>query len=517
MGREATMTNTFNLADYAPKGRAEFDESKYDSDAEKRIAAMAEYDELALTADQDFGLIPDDFKSEPEHVEVDEGLAMPLDVSKVDLLSPPGFVGQVVDWIDSQCRYPRRRLSVASGLCAIANIGGMSHEDELNAVTANMLAFCVAASSTGKEAVMQAFSDLHIAAGIQGALQGGIKSEQEVTRNLIEHQAAFYNVDEIGIFLGKVRNAQTKGGASYLEGVFAIIMSAYSKANSRFLLGGDTKRDLRKIYVGQLSKAQDRDDEEQVEKAERMLSMIDNGLERPFLSLIGFTTPSTFDGIMDGETATQGFVGRAIIVNERDINPRARKGFKKKDMPIMMAGRLGVLYGGDGHRVEHAGKRFMVPTDDDAAEALLGINDWLLDYADYMGEKTGEASVAMIRRGYELIAKISFILAIPDGRRTIEHVRWALAYVKDEMDFKVALVFANDNKKDKPEEALAARLLGYIDADTGASTSVLANRSRMDKPTIEAMMKDLQARGMVKGESGVRKFRGKFITIWKAV
>ena len=511
------MTNTFNLADYAPKGRAEFNEQEYDSDAEKRIAAMAEYDELALKADQDFGLIPDDFKSEPEHVEVDEGLKMPLDVSQVDLLSPPGFVGQVVDWIDSQCRYPRRRLAVASGLCAIANIGGMSHEDELNAVTANMLAFCVAASSTGKEAVMQAFSDLHIAAGIQGALQGGIKSEQEVTRNLIEHQAAFYNVDEIGIFLGKVRNAQQKGGASYLEGVFAIIMSAYSKANSRFLLGGDTKRDLRKIYVGQLSKAQDRDDTESEAKAERMLSMIDNGLERPFLSLIGFTTPSTFDGIMDGETATQGFVGRAIIVNERDINPRARRGFKKKDMPIMMAGRLGLLYGNEGSRVEHEGKRFVVPTDDDAAAALLAINDWLLDYADYMGEKTGEASVAMIRRGYELIAKISFILAITDGRRTLEHVRWALAYVKDEMDFKVALVFANDNKKDKPQEALAARLLGYIDADTGASTSVLANRTRMDKPTIDAMMKDLAGRGMVKSVPTGRKHKGVAVVIWKKV
>ena len=84
------MTNTFNLADYAPKGRAEFNEQEYDSDAEKRIAAMAEYDELALKADQDFGLIPDDFKSEPEHVEVDEGLKMPLDVSQpVPLSTPP--------------------------------------------------------------------------------------------------------------------------------------------------------------------------------------------------------------------------------------------------------------------------------------------------------------------------------------------------------------------------------------------------------------------------------------------
>jgi hypothetical protein len=218
---------------------------------------------------------------------------------------------------------------------------------------------------------------------------------------------------------------------------------------------------------------------------------------------------------MDGETATQGFVGRAIIVNERDINPRARKGFKRKEMPMMMAGRLGVLYGNEGARVEHAGKRFLVKTDDDAAAALVNINEWLIDYADHMGEKTGEASVAMIRRGYELIAKVSFILAIPDGRRTIEHVRWALAYVKDEMDFKVALVFANDNQKDKPQEALAARLMGYIDADTGASTNVLANRSRVDRLTIETMMLDLQARGMVKKVATGRKHKKVEVFVWK--
>jgi DNA-binding MarR family transcriptional regulator len=85
------------------------------------------------------------------------------------------------------------------------------------------------------------------------------------------------------------------------------------------------------------------------------------------------------------------------------------------------------------------------------------------------------------------------------------------------MDFKVALVFANDNKKDKPQEALAARLLGYIDADTGASTSVLANRTRMDKPTIDAMMKDLAGRGMVKSVPTGRKHKGVAVVIWKKV
>lgn len=514
MGKD---TDDWKLSDYADQGK-NFDEVEYEAQqqdaAEARKQAISEYDAISSKVDQDFGFLEPQFKSTPEHAAVDPAIKMPFDVSGVDLLSPPGFAGQVVDWIDSQCRYPRRRLAVASGICALGNIGGMSHVDAHGDVTANMLAFCVAASSTGKEAVMQAFSDLHIAAGVHGALQGGIKSEQEVVRNMIDNQACLFNIDEIGIFLGKVRNAQKRGGASYLEGVFGIIMSAYSKANSRFLLGGDIKRELRKLYVGQLSKAQDDDDQDREAKALAMLDMVDAGLKRPFLSIMGFTTPSTFDGIMDGETATQGFVGRAIIVNERDINPRPRQGFKKVDMPMMMAGRLGVIYGGSEHRVEYEGARRNVHTDDDASEALSVISEWLIGYADYMGESHGEASVAMIRRAYELIAKISFIIAIPEGRRTLEHVIWALAYIKDEIDFKVSLVFANDNAKTAPEAALKARLLNYIDKDNGASVSVLSNRAKIDTPTIEVMMTQLEAEGHARSETSKRKYKGQYVVKW---
>jgi len=354
---------------------------------------------------------------------------------------------------------------------------------------------------------------LHIAAGVQRALQGSIKSEQEIMRNLIEHQASFYSIDEIGIFLSKVRSAQKRGGATYLEGVFGTIMSAYSKANSRMLLGGDVSRDLRKSFAAQLSRAEESGNDQGSEQAKRMLDMVDNGLHRPFLSIIGFTTPSTFDGIMDGETATQGFVGRAIIVNERDINPRARKNFKAPEMPVMMGGKLGLIYGSEGDRVEFDKPRKDVHTEQDAEEALEAIVDWFQEYADFVGEKTGEASVAMIRRAYELVGKISLVLAIPDQVRTIEHVRWAFAFVKYEIDFKVALVFANDNAREKPEDALAARVLNSIDTENGLTTAMLSNRLKVDKSTIETLCKHLEGLGYIQLRDG-RKYRGKVVSKW---
>jgi hypothetical protein len=483
---------------------------------------LSDFDEGYRRADDDFSA--DDFAPDaPERPEAEGKFPPPFSLDGVDLLTPPGFVGDVAAWIDSQCRYPRRRLAVASALVTIGNIGGLRHEDARDGVTANMLAFCVAASATGKEAVQQAMADLHLAAGVHYALQGGIKSEQEIMRNLIEHQAAFYIVDEIGIFLSKVRNAQRRGGAAYLEGVFGAIMSAYSKAHARLLLQGDTKRELRKMFAGIAAKAQDDANEDAAARANRMLRMVDEGLERPFLSVVGFTTPSTFDNIMDGETATQGFVGRAIIVAEQDLNPAARPDFRKRALSDGMAMRLSQIFAGGecdllgraGGRVEYAGDRQIVTTDDDASAMLLQVSDWLHRYADDMGENTGEASIAMIRRSYELIAKISFILAIPTHRRTAEHVRWAFAYVRAELDAKIALVFANDNSKDRPEESIAARVIGYLDADKGTSTKVLANRIRMKPDDLGPIMEKMERAGMIRQVDTGRVWRRKPVMVWK--
>lgn len=471
----------------------------------------------------------DDFSADdftppaPEAPEENSRWPAPFPLTGVDLLSPPGFAGDIAAWIDSQCRFPRRRLAVASALVSLGNIGGLRHEDTRDGVTANMLAFCVAASATGKEAVMQATTDLHIAAGVHYALQGGIKSEQEIMRNLIEHQAAYYIIDEIGIFLIKVRNAQRRGGAAYLESVFGAIMSGYSKANSRMLLQGDTKRELRKMFGAIAAKAEDDGRGEQAAHAVRMLRMIDEGLERPFLSTIGYTTPGTFDQIMDGETATQGFVGRAIIVSETDNNPAEREGFKKRPMSEGMAMRLSqIFHGGNfnlmesaGARIEYAGDRQEVTTDDDAAKMLQEVSRWLHRYAEEMGEHTGEASVAMIRRSYELIAKISFILAIPTAARTAEHVRWAFAYVRAELDAKIKLVFANDNSKERPEESIAARVVNYIDPDKGASTSVLANRMKIKPELLTPILEKMEAAGLVRSEAGQRAKKGVKVKIWR--
>ena len=57
---------------------------------------------------------------------------------------------------------------------------------------------------------MQAYLQIMKAATVQAAVHGAFKSEQEIMRNLIRHQAAFYCVDELGIVLSKLVNSSKK-------------------------------------------------------------------------------------------------------------------------------------------------------------------------------------------------------------------------------------------------------------------------------------------------------------------
>jgi hypothetical protein len=132
--------------------------------------------------------MPVTFTPDEEHEVPDAPDGLPFDISGVDLTSPPGFVGDLARWIEDQSRRPRKRLAVAGALSAMGNVAGLRYTDDRDGVSANLFAFCVAGSRTGKEAIQQAVAQVHRAAGLGGATHGAIKSEQEIVRNLTRHQ-----------------------------------------------------------------------------------------------------------------------------------------------------------------------------------------------------------------------------------------------------------------------------------------------------------------------------------------
>lgn len=406
----------------------------------------------------------------------------------IDLLRPPGFVGELCKWINGQCLYPRESLAVAASLVAVSNLGGMRYRDELDGMTPNMMAFCVAGSGTGKEAIGKAFAEVMKSAGLSPALYGAFKSEQELYRNLLRHQPAFYSVDELGIQLGKIKNAMTRGGASYLEGLLGAVMSVYSKADSFLPITGDLKEEIRaqlsKEYAAiqkQLDNGKNTDlGERKLKTVERQLSTIDQGIEAPYLSLIGYTTPATFDGLFDFEQATNGFLSRAMIFSELETNPKRKINFRKAPMTDKMEATLTNLYSMGrfnmvpDERLEFRGEKATVPTGADAAALLDDAYQCFWDMAEQHKGDTGLEAIP--RRGYEMASKVSLILALPEGLRTVEHVRWAVALAKRDILAKLAL--AHTNSATDETERLAAKIMGVVDKEHAESIGVIRNRCR---------------------------------------
>jgi ribosomal protein S25 len=233
---------------------------------------------------------------------------------------------------------------------------------------------------------------------------------------------------------------------------------------------------------------------------ETALKQIDQGIEKPFLSMIGFTTPTVFDKLVTFEMTTNGFFGRAVLVNERETNPRAKRRFKKTGLPAGLELQLASLYSDGDYdvnktRIEYYGKRHEIKYTKEAALMMDKCLDWIEDHAEVHKERTGLEAV--IRRGYELIAKVALILGAPEGLINEEHVRWAFALIHRDLEEKTRLAFANDNEKTDPLNALSARIMSLIDKESGATRNQMKNRLRVNVSVINQAITRLENLGLI--------------------
>lgn len=476
------------------------------------------------------GTKPVNEANEPVEVQADSPVpatvkksSRPFHTKGIDLLRPPGLVGEVCKWINDQSLFPRENLAVAASLVAMSNVIGLRYTDDVSGVTANLFAMCVAGSATGKEAVMQSIMQIHQAAGINRATVGNIKSDQEIIRNLTDNQAAFYIIDEFGIELKKI----TQSKEAYHQGVVGTLMAIYSKANGFYPMTGDSKRDVKNRLMGELkncrkavSENEDQDGRcvRRIPKLERAVKSIDNGLEKPYLSLIGFTTPVTFDGLVTPEQARNGFIGRSILVTEKETNPRMKPDFKQKPMGDRLKMQICGLYQAgfydqDVDRVEFYEERSKIPTDSEAREMLKQVGEWAYHQAEIRKETGLEA---IPRRAYEMVCKISLILSANSGLRTAEHVRWAFAFIERDINEKCNLALANEMDTDQPgsDSGLAIWLkITNTLADGHVETrGVVVNRcKKWSKENVDKILDAAIASGKVVSEETINPHNGRTV------
>lgn len=474
---------------------------------------------LAHYAEDAGWVAPVEFTSDIHWEDPDPESAPSLSTEGVDLLRPPGFVGQLAAWINRRNRHPRQNLAVAAALATVSSVAGMRYVDPLDGITPNLFLFGVSGSATGKESILKSHQELLKASGVSPAVHGGLKSEQEIYRNLVRHQAALYVIDELGETFAKIMSARARGGsAPYLEGIVGALLSIYSKANSHALITGDLKEEVTKSLRAELASVTKQVDNSPTEAMEarqtnlmRQIDGIDNGLENPYLCLFGLTTPERFDKLMDADMAANGFMGRSLIFRELEDNPKAkkRKDCAKPSVPDAMAATLRNLYAPGysetGDRVERIGSVVEIPTRPDAESMLDEIEHAFWDMAEGVKERSNLTPIP--RRGYEQVAKISMTLAIPEGLRTVEHVRWAYALVQRDVDEKMKLAMSNNT--DNKEDALIGKILGLVTKDHGETLGRIRNKCReYRKEDVDKCVERLEEAGkLVKVENKPRRGR----------
>ena len=503
--------------------------SKYDSDVMEshwhsfgRAANPVTLGTLVHHAEQGGWLMPVTFGDAVEVEPEDGDETISSNISNVNFspARPPGYVGEIAAWIESQNRRPREKASVGAALwvtsCLFAN-----WTDDIDNVNLNLMAFIVAGSGSGKDSIQKAATRMLRVAGLAPAVHGTIKSEKEIVENLLRHQVAHYNIDEVGELLMKIKNAKKRGGAAHHEGTIGMIMSAYSKADGYLLIGGDRKEEVKASLVKEASSLKKRIEENdgkewaasRLQSVNRMLSSIDQGIERPYLTMIGFTVPQTFDQLMDFEAATNGFMRRAILFNEQDTAPRTKKGFVATPMPDAMEARIrSVATNGRfdllDARIELDPVRSKIPTTKKAAEMLAEAVEWFDDMAVAHRSKSGMESLYL--GAYEQVSRISTLLGCWGKLRDVSHVEWAFELVKRDVQAKALSVTANDSARDRPKTALRARILSLC-ADDGESIGYLVNKCRSNKPDdVKSEVAKMVTDGVLRVE-GVKVGNGKTV------
>ena len=450
-----------------------------------------------------------------------------IDTEGVDLLRPPGFCGKLAKWMNDRNRHSREALATAAAISVVSAVAGMRYQDPLDGITPNLFLFGVAGSATGKESILKSSQELMRSAGIAGAVHGGIKSEQEIFRNLIRHQAVIYSVDELGEQLAKIQNARTKGTASYLEGVIGTLMSIYSKANSFALVTGDLKEEIKKALLAEYSSVEKRaseneaseKDEIRLNNLKRQIENMDSGIERPYLNMFGLTTPERFNDLMDFDMAANGFLGRCLIFREREDNPKSkvRSKVKRGSVPDDIAATLQQLYAPGRSevpdRVEGIGDPVDIATRPDAEDMLDKAENEFYEMAEQAKNSTGLTAIP--RRGYEQVAKVSMVLAMPSGLRTVEHVRWAYALVKRDVEEKMKL--AHSNSATDKQDALASQVMSHVSVDHGETIGRLRSKCRKyRKEDVDKVVERLKEGGYLRAEevaSGKGKTSRKYFAV----
>jgi hypothetical protein len=204
------------------------------------------------------------------------------------LISPPGLVGEICDWINKTAMCPQPFLTLACTLTFCGALFGQKVRDHLDTRT-NIYCMGVAKSSAGKNHAPSQIRKLCAAVGCIDLLGGDSTASDSAIEERVSLQPAIVFLwDEIGHLLSNVKTSQNP----HLKQVVSLFMRLYSSASN--------------VYTGR-----------EYADAERRRTV-----HQPCCCLYGTSTPGRFIEGITPEELQDGWLSRCLVFRVYDLSEK---------------------------------------------------------------------------------------------------------------------------------------------------------------------------------------------------
>jgi hypothetical protein len=204
------------------------------------------------------------------------------------LMRPPGFMGEVVDFIQQQNPRPSSILALPAAIALQATLLGNKWRDK-SGNRANLYLIAVAPPGAGKAAPIRVVQDVLTAAGAEELWGGKPSSDSAMASDMKVKSTKLYVWDEFGKFLQKTK--MTSGGSATLNTIQDAMLELWG------INGGTWKQ---KSYSD---------------------SKLNKQVDDPCMLLHGSTTPGTLWAGFDESNLLDGFCARLLIFQEHQYGP----------------------------------------------------------------------------------------------------------------------------------------------------------------------------------------------------
>lgn len=375
------------------------------------------------------------------------------------LLTIPGVLGEMVDWINATSSKPQPYFAVQAALAFGSVVMGRKFRTTQRNWT-NLYFLNIAVSGGGKEHAKTVIEECLRAAGLQQLIGASeYTSDAAIDSLLLDKPTHISIIDEFGLLLEAGNSKNNHNGGTARKRLMEMFGRSHSTLTPKaYSLAGLSK--------------------EQREKQRN------RAVENPSLTVLGMTTPGTFYNAVGSGSLKDGFLNRFIIViSDLGRQPSQDVAYVEPPEPVIQWAKASRVRGaGDIAHTQIDAQHdtrpepIVVPFDEGATLLFKQLDVQCIAHMDELEEQGMSEMYSRVR---EIAMKLSLIVAHSCGAAAItsEHARWAIDYVRYWSDRAIAELAAN--VADTPFSSLCNEVVKIIKAagSKGLTVAELARKS----------------------------------------